>query len=144
MNHTAPTSCNSTLRCRTGGHPKPTTWIRNGSDSNILNETNPRINITTDTEKGQNRLVIAGVTNTILAFIFAPQKIVSGKRCQTRCSFLIQKVGADTQGLGPCLLTMLPRATSTLMQKIRSSYLRVASSTLDRSTRARLYSEFHL
>ena len=130
MNQTAPTGCNSTFRCRTGGHPKPAlTWIRNGSDSSILNETNPKINITTDLEKGQSRLVIAGVTNTIMAFIIAPQKMVSGKRCQTRSSFVIQKVGADAQVLGPCLVTMLPRATSTLMQKIRSSYLRVTSLT---------------
>ena len=113
MNQTAPTGCNSTFGCRTGGHPKPSliTWIRNGSDSNILNETNPRINIITDPEKGQSRLVIAGVTNTIMAFIFAPQKIVSGKTFQTRRSFLIQKVGADTLGLGPRLVTMLPRST---------------------------------
>ena len=110
MNQTAPTGCNSTFRCTTG-------------------ETNPKINTTTDPEKGQSRLVIAGVTNTIMAFIIAPQKMVSGKRCQTRSSFLIQKVGADAQVLGPCLVTMLPRATSTLMQKIRSSYLRVTSST---------------
>ena len=78
VNQTAPTGCNSTFGCRSGGHPKPAiTWIRNGSDSNILNETNPRINIITDPEKGQSRLDIAGVTNTIMAFIFAPKKIVS-------------------------------------------------------------------
>ena len=81
MNQTAPTGCNSTFRCRTGGHPKPAiTWIRNGSDSNIVNETNPRINITTDHDEGQSRLVIAGVTNTIIAFIFVPQKNRFGKK----------------------------------------------------------------
>jgi len=77
VNQTAPTGCNSTFRCRTGGHPKPAlTWIRNGSDSNILNETNPRINITTDPEKDAGPLaaannVMADSTDTGRVFVIA-------------------------------------------------------------------------
>ncbi|XP_029206362.2 discoidin domain-containing receptor 2-like isoform X1 [Acropora millepora] len=77
VNRTAPTGCNSTFRCRTDGHPKPTTWIRNGSDSNILNETNPKINTTTDLEKGIRTSQIAPVNQT------APTSCNSTLRCRT-------------------------------------------------------------
>ena len=102
MNHSAGIGSNATFHCTASGYPKPTiTWAKD-NDTNIL-QSNSRVKVDTNLQKGHSQLVIAGVKNED----YGAYRCVASNRAGSRTSTAARLYPKTLKTIGERLKTFV-------------------------------------